>query len=335
VSNYIRGVNFGGWLILEKWITPALFSGFTGEDEYSFMKNAGATQRIEQHRKTFITEKDFRWLSANSINLVRIPVGYWLFKATDGHTPTVKYLDLAMQWAEKYGIHVLIDMHGAPGSQNGQNHSGRLGEAHWFRATKHQQDTAKLLYKIANRYKNLRALWGIELLNEPEAMKNYFKLLRFYRHTYSELRKILNPGTKIVYHDGFHALLFSGALWPHKSHPVVMDIHWYAFHPFGSSAPRYRKLLSLYRTAILRLVRLFQPVIIGEWSSVFPGRYFDQIPNDQHNELLKRNIDMQLSMFQHADGWIYWNYKHEGPGMWNFRSLVELGLFELPCKKGK
>ena len=31
---YIKGVNLGNWLVLEKWMSPALFSGKTAEDDY-------------------------------------------------------------------------------------------------------------------------------------------------------------------------------------------------------------------------------------------------------------------------------------------------------------
>lgn len=30
----IKGVNLGNWLVLEKWMNPALFEGTTAEDEY-------------------------------------------------------------------------------------------------------------------------------------------------------------------------------------------------------------------------------------------------------------------------------------------------------------
>ena len=30
----IHGVNLGNWLVLEKWMSPALFEGTTAEDEY-------------------------------------------------------------------------------------------------------------------------------------------------------------------------------------------------------------------------------------------------------------------------------------------------------------
>ena len=30
----IKGVNLGNWLVLEKWMSPALFDGTTAEDEF-------------------------------------------------------------------------------------------------------------------------------------------------------------------------------------------------------------------------------------------------------------------------------------------------------------
>lgn len=30
----INGVNLGNWLVMEKWMSPALFDGTTAEDEY-------------------------------------------------------------------------------------------------------------------------------------------------------------------------------------------------------------------------------------------------------------------------------------------------------------
>ena len=32
--DYIKGVNLGNWLVLEKWMSPALFDGTTADDEY-------------------------------------------------------------------------------------------------------------------------------------------------------------------------------------------------------------------------------------------------------------------------------------------------------------
>jgi aryl-phospho-beta-D-glucosidase BglC (GH1 family) len=60
---------------------------------------------------------------------VRLPVGYWNViedpyhrYAPKDHTKALKYIDLCFDWAEKYGLTVLLDLHGAPGSQNGIDH---------------------------------------------------------------------------------------------------------------------------------------------------------------------------------------------------------------------
>jgi glucan 1,3-beta-glucosidase len=76
----LKGVNLGGWLVLEKWITPSLFNGLTAADEYSFCQELGeqAADRLKQHRDSFITAADFKWLAEQGIEAIRLPLGYWL-----------------------------------------------------------------------------------------------------------------------------------------------------------------------------------------------------------------------------------------------------------------
>ena len=38
-----------------------------------------------------------------------------------------RYFLKAVAWARKYGLRINLDLHALPGSQNGWNHSGRLG----------------------------------------------------------------------------------------------------------------------------------------------------------------------------------------------------------------
>ena len=37
----VKGVNLGNWLVLEKWMSPALFEGTTAEDEYHLPRQIG------------------------------------------------------------------------------------------------------------------------------------------------------------------------------------------------------------------------------------------------------------------------------------------------------
>ncbi len=319
----MKGVNLGGWLVLEKWLTPNLFTNTAADDEYTFMQRPGAKAKIENHRQNFITENDFLWLSQQGITLVRIPIGYWLFESIDGYTPTVHYLDNAMSWAAKHNIKVLIDLHAVRGSQNGFDNSGKIGQPRWFLRPDYQQQSLQVLRQIAQRYGRSPALWGIELLNEPKAKRSYWMLIRFYRHAYHELCKILQPGTHIVFHDGFRPLLFAGALRADKNFPVIMDTHLYAFPFQTKSLSLYLKLSYIVRIFLLRYLRLWQPVIVGEWSTVLPQHFFDTRPQNEHLDVLAQNALMQQQAYTHCIGWIYWTYKAEKGGMWNLRSLVD------------
>ncbi|MFC0126132.1 hypothetical protein ACFFIW_09145, partial [Bifidobacterium apri] len=98
----IRGVNLGNWLVLEKWMEPALFEGYPAEDEDTLATVAPKdqlAQRIRHHRDTYITEQDFREIAACGMNLVRLPVPYTVFESEPPLGGAWRYVDKAMRWA--------------------------------------------------------------------------------------------------------------------------------------------------------------------------------------------------------------------------------------------
>lgn len=151
----LRGVNLGGWLVLEKWMTPSLFEGTGAVDEHMLVRVPGMVNKIKRHRETFITESDFGWLKKQGIKAIRIPVGYWLFEQYDPYMTGVEYLDWAFDMAEKYNMKVLVCLHGAPGSQNGNDHSGKIGRINWYWWW-NQRRTVRYLSIIADRYRGDR-----------------------------------------------------------------------------------------------------------------------------------------------------------------------------------
>ena len=82
-----------------------------------------------------------------------------------------------MRWCDEIGLKVLIDLHGAPGSQNGFDNSGRRGPARWldedaevyFNRTLDTLDSlASLAIEwIASGVMSDTTLYGIEVTNEP------------------------------------------------------------------------------------------------------------------------------------------------------------------------
>jgi glucan 1,3-beta-glucosidase len=114
----VRGVNLGGWFVLEPWITPSLFEGNDAKDEYTLTQILGkdaAYSKLSHHWNTFITQDDFSQIAAAGLNHVRIPIGYWSVEPIDGE-PFVqgayeKFKE-ALDWANGAGLKVIIDLHG-------------------------------------------------------------------------------------------------------------------------------------------------------------------------------------------------------------------------------
>lgn len=328
--NNIEGVNLGGWLIPERWLTPDVFAGSEATDLEGLLATTEGKKRYEHHVKTFIKESDFAWLAEQGVTLLRLPVGYWDFEASSGITR--KRIDWVMKMAEKYGLLVLIDLHAAKGSQNGYEHSGKIGAVGWWA---HQEETIQALERIARRYRGSPALWGIELINEPRITpRHYFTLLRFYRAAYRRIRAVIKPGTWVVFHDAFHPLLLSGTLLRGtREYPVAMDIHWYGIptkYAKHWNLATYLRIQRLMTSALLWIVRLRQPVIVGEWSAVAPQDYMDRASTAEYPAIWQVNGASQQQVYATLSlAAIYWTYKGEGRGVWHFRSMIEDSVLKL------
>lgn len=118
-TGLVRGVNLGGWLVLEPFITPSLFDevGDEAVDEYTLTEVLGpeeAAARLSEHWSTFITEEDFSLIAQAGLSHVRIPVGYWAACPVEGEPYVhgqLEYLDLAVTWARTHGLKVIVDLH--------------------------------------------------------------------------------------------------------------------------------------------------------------------------------------------------------------------------------
>ncbi|XP_020527927.1 uncharacterized protein LOC18423283 isoform X3 [Amborella trichopoda] len=128
-----------------------------------------STSVLSGHRNSFVTQEDFRFLSNHGINTVRIPVGWWI--ASDPTPPppfvggSLASLDKAFLWAQTYGIKCIVDLHAAPGSQNGMEHSAsRDGSADWAKSPKYIFDSLNVIEFLASS--NMTAEANIEFIYE-------------------------------------------------------------------------------------------------------------------------------------------------------------------------
>ena len=149
----IKGLNLGGWLVLEKWMTPELFHKTKAEDEYHLLKSLGMkkNEMLKNHRDTFITFDDFKWIRDYGIDTVRLPIGYWAFKAEEPYVDAKEYIDKTFKWAEELGLKVVIDVHAAPGCQNGFDNGGLSGVCEWHKDPLNIQKTVDFIEEIIKR----------------------------------------------------------------------------------------------------------------------------------------------------------------------------------------
>lgn len=251
----VRGVNIGGWLVLEPYITPSLFEKFRINDqnddgipvdEFHYCKRLGyeeASKRLISHYDTFYTEQDFKDIAAKGLNLVRIPIGYWAFKLRK-HDPFVtgiqeQYLDKAIEWSRQNGLKVWIDLHGAAGSQNTFDNSG-LREHLDVLVDSNLRVTLDALKYIMDKYSKdeyLDTVIGIELLNEPLGPQiDIMKFKNDYMEVaYRYLRDVLQRNQNIVFHDAFLPNAYWNDYWTTEKGywGVVIDHHHYEAFEVG------------------------------------------------------------------------------------------------------
>ena len=326
----LRGVNLGGWLVLERWLTPSVFAGTDALDEFTLMAEPDAADRLQRHRQSFITADDFTWIADHGLDLVRLPVGYWVLDGDPPFLAAVERLDWAMDQAAEHGLRVLLDVHAGPGSQNGLDSSGRIGRKDWYAVAGHRDRSVGCLVDLVRRYRDHPALWGIELINEPIDWRAW-RLLRFHAAAFRALLPLLRPGTHVVFSDGYLPRLLRGSLRRRGDVPVIMDCHFYQC--FSARDTRLDLAGHLRRAAgRARLVRWLQrshPVLVGEWSAARGDRGYLATPETDWLPSARRFVDAQLDAYGEALGWCYWTYTSEHRDDWNFRHLVETGVLRL------
>lgn len=375
-SEKVRGLNIGGWLVLEPFITPSIFRNLDQSlgirDEYTLGEKLGsdaAYQILKPHWDTWVTLQDFQKIAAAGFNTVRIPIGYWAYTTVPGepYTPgAAPYLDKAIDWARATGLKVWIDLHGAPGSQNGFDNSGHLVSTLGWGSGDTVAVTLSVLNTISTKYAQPAyqdTVVGIELLNEPFGPKlNIDTIKKFYRDGYNQVRAI--GDTAVIIHDAFTAPKnMNGVLSvsDNNAQKVVVDHHEYQVFD--------NNLIALSPSQHLKQVcdstSVFAQgadkwIVVGEWTAALTdcatylngylsgARYDGTYPDSKYvgscddkrhitnwsetfREDVRNFLEAQLSAYEsQTQGWIFWNFKTEDAHEWDAFALLDAGIFPQP-----
>ncbi len=244
----LRGVNIGSWLIRETWVDP-VNGEKDGSGNYvanpndaarkitcdlaardSLAKRFGkdsAEALYKVFQDNWITEYDWQLMKAEGYNCVRLPIFYLILMNKDGTwrkdaqgNIDFSRIDWAVKQAAKNGMYTLIDLHGAPGSQNGNMHSGDIQSKPFpFYSTASNQTKAVTWWtEVARHFKGVSAVVGYDILNEPSETYSSnmgSQTVDFYKKAYTAIRAV----------DTDHIIFFE-AIWSLSTLAIPSSYGW-------------------------------------------------------------------------------------------------------------
>ncbi|WRT70121.1 uncharacterized protein IL334_007115 [Kwoniella shivajii] len=344
-----QSVNLGSWFVQEQWMNPSLFTCASGNKQAEFDVANGwgsvdnARQVLERHWDEWITEDDFKYLASIGINTVRLPIGYWSLgpvycQGTAFESVSAAYVNSwprvvrAINWAEKYGLGVLVDLHGAPGSQNAQAHSGVSdGQQNLFNNPTNVQLTINILTYLTQQLVKVNNVVGIQILNEPS---NVDSLPSFYSQVIDVLRQVSPEAAAFPFYinDAFDMSRFADYISTRKDF-VVLDHHsYFVFDDANSQATPASQLVaslqpgqgSLSQQIIGVAAEERRNIVIDEFSCALSNQALSNSQDQQGDR--RQFCTGQMESYTNATaGYSFWSYKTENCASdvnWCFTSAV-------------
>jgi len=338
-----RGVNLGGWLLLEPGPSDALFERYgPAECEWDLMLKMreklgadGARLALEAHRNSFITEEDFRAIRALGLNAVRIPFGYWTVTGPSDDDvfvgPCMEHIDRAVAWCKAHGLQVMLDLHGAPGGESGERPCGRQRhDWHW-------QDwrfdgSIEALRIIAERYKGHPAVAAISVCNEPSERVPVDALCEFYDRACRTIRGAGMPPDEVAIGLPVYRTERLDEIWRvwnrrydgfARHVNTAFDLHLY--HCFGSWWQRQSLGQQLRMTKRHRKILRRVPAVVGEWSLALAPRARGGGEQPEEDLALRAFATGQLEAYgQASHGWFFWNWRDsQHKPEWDLNGSIE------------
>ncbi len=251
----LRGVNAGGLFVIEQWMNgfresgPANGIDIVARDHRTttevFLERFGEEKTKElwdAYRENWWSEADFENCAAMGMNVIRLPFTYMTvdFAAVEsydlaGEQFDFTALDAFVDAAAAHGMYTILDLHGAYGSQNGQDHSGEtiddVSDVDYYSNERMIGLTAKLWRAVAEHYKDDPAVAGYDILNEPgeKALSTEERHFKVFDVLYDAIREV----------DPDHIVIFESC-WEGENLPQPSEYGWencmYSFHHYTNMA---------------------------------------------------------------------------------------------------
>lgn len=310
----LRGVNVGGWLNMENFIT-----GYAANESMmrSAVRDVLGTEKyelfFERLLSAFYADADVALLAETGLNCVRIPVNYRHLESDARPFEVIedgfRHLDRALRMGAEHGVYSILDLHALPGSQNHHWHSDNPTHRALFWEHRHFQDRVVSLWEaIAQRYKDDPWVAGYNLMNEP-ADESRAIVGPFYERLAGAVRAVdpdhilfLDGNTYSTEFDVFDEPLDNAVYTLHDYVPAGLGRG-----PAYAGTARERETMEakfLQRSEYAR--RTGTPVYVGEFAPIYTG---DPEVDAARSHLLGDQLELYR---RYGAGFATWMYKDTG-----------------------
>ncbi|MBM0799892.1 hypothetical protein D0399_06230 [Staphylococcus epidermidis] len=339
----VKGVNAGNVFTTENWLGGVSDAKGTSDykelndkldDQYGAKKTH---QILDTYANNRWKDQDFQNVKDMGNNTIRLPINYInLTNYKKGMAPKdvkmrkepFKAMDNFIKKANDKGLYVIIDMHGAPNSQNAQEHSADKQKNEYGSFWNDPDSIGKakeIWWNIADHYKNNPGVAGYDLLNEPKAPNgNVDKDVKhFYKDTLDTIR---STGDKhIAFLEAWHDNdLKDPKEFGKNRGDIVYEYHNYPYGQNAESNNGIKKGFDDKVNSMSNISKKYQvPTYLGEFNDRYAGDA--GTPNPEKNPKAEDLTHIVKNLNKNSISWTLWNYDIQGQdntwGAENFKGI--------------
>jgi len=172
----IKGLGLGGWMIQEGYMLGTSGAQWEIRSFLNTLAGTDATNNFYDSWLTnFVTEADIAEIAGLGYNSIRVPIHYNLFFDASGqwidditHNRGMSMLHQVVYWASKNNLHVIPDLHAAPGGQGKNKDISDYNPSFpgLWESTLNQDMTVIFWGKVAREFAAYDCIAGYDLINE-------------------------------------------------------------------------------------------------------------------------------------------------------------------------